>query len=172
MLKKARLKKEITTLERAIFMKTVFKHLLSHNCSIGEQDTVCTLIQLFTFSLNAQKAPNKTPSCRVRPFPETPLAPLKDWFPRFIKMGLPSSGDSFIKPRSAESHQHKGISQGRGLKPAVLSRQSRHDRAVPEEGGERPRCSRNAPCVLQQTLSGGRAGVLELLGEARCEAWH
>lgn len=48
MLKKAGLKKEITTLETAIFTKTVFKHLLSQNHATEEQDTVHTLIPVST----------------------------------------------------------------------------------------------------------------------------
>lgn len=149
-LKKARLKKEITTLETAVFIKTVFKHLLSQNCAIGEQDTVCTPIQVFAFSLNAQKAPDKTSSCRVRP------AQRRLWLnskivSRFIKTGLPRGSDSLVKPRFAESHQHKGISQTPRPKPAGLSRRWR-------KRGRGRGCSRKAPCVLRQTLSGGRAG--------------
>lgn len=93
----------------AVFIKTVFKHLLSPNCAIREQDTVCTLVQLFTFSLNTQKPLSETSVCRVRPS-QRRLCFNSGIVSHFIKMGLPSSSGSVIKPWFAGSHQHKGIS--------------------------------------------------------------
>lgn len=101
----------------AVFIKTVFKQLLSPNCAIGEQDTVCTLFQLFTFSLNTQKALSKTSGCRVRPSQRRLC--LNSGI--VIKMGLPSSSGSVLKPWFAGSRQHNGISQTHRLKLAGLS---------------------------------------------------